>query len=308
MKKKIITLAMVAILAVSLTACGTTRTPNTPVSEEIEVTLETTVTPEPTATPTPETLFDRVDGKLYIGDEFTLGIYEQDNNLENGKEDIEWIVLSKNGEGYICISKYVLDAQYFCDEKQEIPNRWSDSFLRKWLNDTFYNEAFSDVDKLNLSKMKTNVYEWESLDKYELHQNTVSDMVRVINYGELDDNPSCVKVTEYAKKQGAQHIDDGTREHENCSNGWCMMSYHVDDVRKGISDGYSSILGRRGPNLCLASYVHEVPKYWDYGNAYRIGVGDELSYHGDVRKHSNFYSDFGSKVGVRPVIKIQFTK
>ena len=322
MKQKIIVMVSSILLTLGLVSCGKSssvgNTPAPPVAEqntETHVAEQNTTTPEPTATPTPlpETLFDRVGGKLYVGDEFTLGTYEQDNDLENGKEDIEWVVLSKDGDGYICISKCVLDAQYFSNNNQVIPNSWSDSHLREWLNNTFLLEAFSDMDKMNLSEMQTRIYEWESLDKYVMNTKTVSDKVRVINYGELDDNPSCVKVTEYAKAQGASFIDDGTREHENCSDGWCMMSYHVDYVKKYMSQ-LTSITGWRALNLAVATYEHDVPpiKSWAYGKTNFIGVGKELlfddSFNSITSRDIDTGKDCGKKVGVRPVIKIQFGK
>ena len=108
-------------------------------------------------------MYERVGGKLYVGDEFTLGKYEQDNDLENGAEDIEWVVLEKTGGNeYLCISKYILDAQVFGKDNLEIRNRWSTSYLREWLNGSFYNTAFTDADARNLAEMSTTYYTWKS--------------------------------------------------------------------------------------------------------------------------------------------------
>ncbi len=72
------------------------------------------------------------------GDIIKFGAYEQDNNIEDGREEIEWQVLSvKNGKALI-ISKYVLDNIQFA-EKQAT---WEDSNVRNWLNGEFYNMAF----------------------------------------------------------------------------------------------------------------------------------------------------------------------
>lgn len=212
-----------------------------------------------------QTLYDRVNGKLYIGDEFILGTYEQDNNLDNGAEDIEWIVLEKTGENeYLCISKYVLDAQVFGKDNLEIRNRWSTSYLREWLNSNFYNTAFTDADAKNLVEMSTTYYTWNSFTDTEKYRDTANDMVRVLNYGESDEFPGCVKVSEYAKAQGAPIVDDGTREHENCSDGWYMMSYNVDDVDRLIDqmEAYKAINPEftlpysRSNSLTVAVYRH----------------------------------------------------
>lgn len=48
---------------------------------------------------------------LKVGDTFTFGHYEQDNNSSNGKEPIEWLVLDRKGNEVLVISKYCLDSK-----------------------------------------------------------------------------------------------------------------------------------------------------------------------------------------------------
>lgn len=215
--------------------------------ESTEVDEEAT---EPVVEEVNQTLSERVGGKLYVGDEFTLGTYEQDNDLENGAEDIEWIVLEKTGEDtYLCISKYVLDAKMFNDEVDRdytdaknvytydgdytVYNDWGISTIRPWLNGEFFDTAFTSEDKENITDTTNRVYVWESSGD-DLTSVSYTDKVCLLNYGRLDEFPGCVKVTEYARAQGAPVIDDGTREHENCSSGWCLMSLHVDNLRAHI--------------------------------------------------------------------------
>lgn len=79
------------------------------------------------------------------GQTVTFGIYEQDNNLENGAEPIEWIVLqSARNDCVIMISKYVLDAQPFHTEKGIIT--WENCSLRTWLNNDFIATAFTEEE------------------------------------------------------------------------------------------------------------------------------------------------------------------
>ena len=71
-----------------------------------------------------------------IGDIVCFGLYEQDNDLSNGKEEIEWVVLDIIGEEYILITKdAILYEEYGM-------SYWTESVLRKKLNNTFYNSAF----------------------------------------------------------------------------------------------------------------------------------------------------------------------
>jgi len=81
------------------------------------------------------------------GDVITFGRYEQDNNLKNGPEDLEWIVLesSDSADSLVLLSKYCIDAQPLNSNGGEY--YWADSSLRKWLNEDFYNTAFDEKDK-----------------------------------------------------------------------------------------------------------------------------------------------------------------
>lgn len=76
-----------------------------------------------------------------------FGCYEQDNDLTNGKELIEWIVIgySYTHDRVLMYSKYGLDAGPY-NESGEIV-KWKDSTLYAWLNNEFYNEAFVDEEK-----------------------------------------------------------------------------------------------------------------------------------------------------------------
>ena len=78
-------------------------------------------------------------------DYITFGKYEQDNNESNGKEDIEWIVLKKDGNKLYLLSKYALDNLPY--DKNYSYRSWEESTLRKWLNEDFLNVAFDEKEK-----------------------------------------------------------------------------------------------------------------------------------------------------------------
>ncbi len=80
-----------------------------------------------------------------IGDYVTFGSYEQDNNLDNGKEDIEWLVLDKEGNRLLVISKYALDCQPYNLKKEGVT--WETCSLRGWLNETFLYSAFNEEEQ-----------------------------------------------------------------------------------------------------------------------------------------------------------------
>lgn len=82
-----------------------------------------------------------------------FGFYEQDNDLDDGKEPIEWLVLKKHGNKVLVISEYGLDYQAYNNEQEDVT--WENCTLRKWLNNEFLEDAFEE----NLQKQiaKTNI-------------------------------------------------------------------------------------------------------------------------------------------------------
>ena len=81
-----------------------------------------------------------------VGDMVFFGHYEQDNDLTNGKEAIEWQVVDVQDDGsYILVSRYALDEKKFNEEYVDVT--WKTSTLRKWLNEDFFNTAFSTQEQ-----------------------------------------------------------------------------------------------------------------------------------------------------------------
>ena len=87
-----------------------------------------------------------------VGDVVTFGRYEQDNDSSNGKEEVEWVVLAKDGNKALLISKYALDCQQYNSSRVDIT--WETCSLRSWLNETFMNAAFSDVEQKQIITSK----------------------------------------------------------------------------------------------------------------------------------------------------------
>ena len=80
-----------------------------------------------------------------VGDIITFGHYEQDNNLDNGPEPIEWLVLDVQDGKALLLSKYGLDVKPYNTECVDIT--WEQCILRAWLNQDFLKTAFSDKEQ-----------------------------------------------------------------------------------------------------------------------------------------------------------------
>ncbi len=98
-----------------------------------------TPTPIPTPTPVDQFTWSR------DGNHVTFGRYEQDGDLTNGKEPIEWEILSEEDGKMLLISLSILDSQPY-DEDWSDDATWETCSLRTWLNNDFFNEAFSEVE------------------------------------------------------------------------------------------------------------------------------------------------------------------
>ena len=77
------------------------------------------------------------------GDTFFMGWYEQDNDLTNGRERIEWTVLDVDSaeSTMLVISSLALDCKIYHPTRAAVA--WGDTYLRNWLVNTFANSAFN---------------------------------------------------------------------------------------------------------------------------------------------------------------------
>ena len=87
---------------------------------------------------TRDTLIDQIDTVKF-------GSYYQSNS--SIKEPIEWIVLDRNGNNALLLSKYIIDFMCYNDTTDIKDTTWEKSTLRKWLNNTFLRNAFNENEQ-----------------------------------------------------------------------------------------------------------------------------------------------------------------
>ena len=140
----------------------------------------------------------------HVGSTVFLGSYEQDNDPSNGKEDIEWVVLVKEADKVLIISKDALDCRQYNSTLTNVT--WETCSLREWLNETFLNEAFSSEEQSHILSA-TNIADKNPTYSTSSGNNT-NDQVFILNIIEFGQyfpaviEPEC-KPTEYAASQGA---------------------------------------------------------------------------------------------------------
>ena len=146
---------------------------------------------------------------IEVGKHVYFGQFEQDNNLENGKEPIEWRVLAldRYGEQAFLISRYALTAR--CYHNGEAYPTWANSNIRGWLNGQFLWDAFTEKEQSAIvrSKLSNSAYAGIDGGKDTWDRVFLISREEAANYfsGSTD---RLVEPTEYARAKGAGVADE----------------------------------------------------------------------------------------------------
>ena len=175
-----------------------------------------------------------------VGDAIFFGYYEQDNDISNGREDIEWIVLAKEENRLLVISRYALDCQVYNIEYSH--TTWESCTLRKWLNNDFFRAAFpNDEERKRIVEVTVPA---DDNPQYDVDSgNDVQDNIFLLNIAEVNkyDTARVCKPTAYAVACNAH-----TGVYGNSS--WWLRS-------PGRTQGYAAYVDSDGEISCKGLYV-----------------------------------------------------
>ena len=132
--------------------------------------------------------------EVHAGDTVYLGAYEQDNNAEDGAEAIAWTVLDVQEGKALLAADRVLDCQPYNDRKTDMT--WENSTLRAWLQDVFYETAFTDAEKTAVLPVK-NGNDQGNISWTTTGGNETEDRVFL---------PSCAEVAKYFPAQNDRKL------------------------------------------------------------------------------------------------------
>lgn len=196
----------------------------------------------------------------FVNDRITLeGI---DFAIKNGhyyySTPIEWEVLDSDSDYYLLISKKILDYHTFNDF-------WHKSDIRLWLNEDFFNIAFSIQEKQSLLKIvqttQYHPYEDAYIDKKDPQYIETVDYITL-----LDENE--VQKIDYGYEPGSEESES----------------------RVAYCSAYANVEEKAG------TWWLRGPAIWNYGNLQE----QLISARGDC---TNWYGTYS--YGVRPVIKVK---
>lgn len=189
------------------------------------------------------------DAKFTVGNYVTFGEYPQTTAGED-MTPIEWLVLARDGDKALLISRYGLDAQPY--NKDHTSVTWETCTLRTWLNGTFYNKAFSSAEQAAILTTSVDNSKYQCYSGWSTNGcNNTQDKVLLLSYAEANkyfgvtyDNrrntKSRVAPTAYAIAQGA-YADSFRRTADGTAAGqWWLRSpglYHQDYAASVLTDG-----------------------------------------------------------------------
>lgn len=216
----------------------------------------------------------------HVGNIVIFGSYEQDGDETNGKEPIEWEVLSVEENRALLVSKYVLDVQPYHNRDDEDVD-WSTCTLRVWLNNDFLNTAFAENEQERIATVEISDHEGETntLDKIfilKFEEYTKYYTVIYEGYGDKYCQKLVVDATPYAKKKGVF-----TQK---------MTKSNIKRLSEGGVKYSDDIIGKRGA------------AYWERFKGHGYWTGNISAYGHEDDCHYITATD----IGVRPALYVEW--
>lgn len=195
--------------------------------------------------------------KLSVGDTITIGLWKQ-NNETPGNESIAWQVLAVEEEKALVISEQGLDCCPYHNDRHESTVTWDNSSIRFWLNDYFYNNAFSDEEKTRI--IMTDIKAGGNPSFSTEYGNETKDRVFLLSADEANKYFSSSQArqcsaTDYAKSRG------GYTDESSYARCWWWLRTPGDSQ---ADTAYVDIGGNINLSGTDAVYAHNVirPAIW----------------------------------------------
>ncbi|MCI6788328.1 MAG: DUF6273 domain-containing protein [Mollicutes bacterium] len=143
-------------------------------------------------------------------------------------EPIIWNILeNNNSNNYSVLSKYILDAQPYYDKNINLenellvtPNNYKFSYIRNWLNDSFYNSAFSLHNKYIMTTLVDNSAKTTEIETNFNICDDTNDKIYLLSYKDYINKdygfssssfPSNTRIsitTDWARARGAYYNEE----------------------------------------------------------------------------------------------------
>ena len=196
--------------------------------------------------------------KLNVPQTVEFGRYVQDKSGVDAP--IEWLVLELTPYRALLISKYALDCKPYNTSEAEVT--WESCTLRKWLNEDFFNAAFSDGEKAMIPTVTVSADENPDYDTDP--GNVTQDKIFLLSiteanrYFKTDEERMCVP-TAYAKANGVRASNTYTKGGHPCCEWWLRSPDFDQNVAASVDfDGDTADVG----DLVHNGFVGVRPALW----------------------------------------------
>jgi tetratricopeptide (TPR) repeat protein len=184
-----------------------------------------------------------LEAKFAVGNYVEFGNYPQ---TASGTDNtpIEWLVLARDGNTALLISRYGLDAQPYNTSNTSVT--WRSCTLRTWLNSTFMNKAFTAEEQstiLTTTVDNGNSYS-NTQDKIFLLSYAEANKYFGVTHNDRNNTSARVKPTAYAEKKGA-YTDSNYKTADGDSAGWWWLR------SLGYNQGFAADVSTDGSLLSL---------------------------------------------------------
>ena len=201
----------------------------------------------------------KVGDKIYIiGEKITFGRYPF---YEDGtKKDIDWIILDIDADNNaLVISDYALDNVSYNEEDVNIT--WENSSIRKWLNETFINRAFTPDQRSKI--IESRIANKDNADYDTKGGNATNDKMFLLSIEEANkyfnnDESRIAYPTPYAKSKksvnGSLYVDDDYVSTDRGGSCWWWLRSPGDNQSSAARVDLDGIVGSYG-NFVDLDYV-----------------------------------------------------
>lgn len=200
--------------------------------DEGEVSLTQSFGEESSEAPSQVIVVKETMSDAEVGDAVVFGSYEQNGNTADGAETIEWIVLEKQDDKLLLISRYCIDALPYNNERASAD--WATSSLNAFLNGEFYANAFSDAEKTSVKEGENGLV-------------TILSAEEATRYYEYD-SWRAGAATEYAVSKGARAEDESCwwwlRDAGTIDSSAAYVHFNGSIQTKGFAVDYGAVAVR----------------------------------------------------------------
>ena len=190
-----------------------------------------------------------------VGNYVTFGTYPQ-TKAGDDQTPIEWLILKREGDKALIISRFALDSQQYHNEYTDVT--WENCTLRKWLNEDFMNKAFTAAEQEAIQMTPVdNSRDQGYISNDTLGGNDTWDKVFLLSHTEAWEYFSTAQEracapTDYAVKQGAWTSDRDKADKRRAGSWWLRSpGKKQDEVTLVESNGERENFYDDGEGLCV---------------------------------------------------------